>query len=169
LASVEAKLASGGLASPRRAALIERLLALLDHDRERTAARLLELADQVEREAAALLVDEARVVLEPVLRDAEATGDHQLLGLGIDGLRKLARYGSADAVVRRWPLVELAAREGVEAGAGLRPIVQLVELAAATEHPTLGERADALLSEQLPDHPDDTRLLRGLWSRSSGE
>src|SRR5690606_14381803 len=119
IASVETKLASGGLADQRRAGLTERLLALLDHDRERTAARLLELADQVEREVAALLADEALDLLEPSLSDADQL-DHQLLELGIDSLRKLDRYASAEAVVRRWSLVELAAREGVETGAGLR-------------------------------------------------
>jgi hypothetical protein len=60
-------------------------------------------------------------------------------------------------------------REGVEFGAGLRPLANLVELATDTNHPTLGARADALLAEQLPAHPDDTRLLRGVWARTSGE
>ncbi|HVI01326.1 MAG TPA: tetratricopeptide repeat protein, partial [Enhygromyxa sp.] len=169
IGSVESRLASGGLASERRQALCERLLALHDHDRVRTAARLLELAEQAEREVAALLAEEALILLEPTLDDAEQRGDQRLLELGIDGLRKLARYGHVEAVVRRWPLLELAVRDGVEAGAGLRPLAHLVEFAVATEHPELGERADALLAERLPDHPDDTRLLRGLWSRSSGE
>jgi tetratricopeptide (TPR) repeat protein len=169
IGSIESKLASGGLAGERRQALVERLLALFDHERERTAARLLELAEQAEREVAALLADEALAMLEGSLGEADKRGDQRLLELGIDGLRKLARYGSVEAVVRRWPSVELAVREGVEAGAGLRPLAHLVELAVATEHPTLGAQADALLAEQLPDHPDDTRLLRGLWSRTSGE
>jgi thioredoxin-like negative regulator of GroEL len=169
IGSIESKLASGGLAGERRQALVERLLALFDHERERTAARLLELAEQAEREVAALLADEALVMLEGSLGDADRRGDQRLLELGIDGLRKLARYGTVEAVVRRWPSVELAVRDGVEVGAGLRPLAHLVELAVATEHPTLGAQADALLAEQLPAHPDDTRLLRGLWSRTSGE
>ena len=169
IGSVESKLASGGLTPERRELLGQRLLGLLDDDREQTGAHLLALADQAEREVAALLADAALRTLEPLLDDAEARGDQRLLELAIAGLRKLARNGTADAVVERWPLVEYAVREGVEAGAGLRPLAHLVELAAASDHPTLAARADALLAEQLPDHPDDTRLLRGLWTRSSGE
>ncbi|PRP91374.1 Tetratricopeptide repeat protein [Enhygromyxa salina] len=169
IGSVESRLASGGLPPERRAALVERLLALHDGELQRTAARLLELAEQAEREVAAALADAAVGLLEPPLRDDEARGERELLELGISALRSLARHANPERVVERWPLVELAVLEGVDAGAGLRPLANLVELATTTNHPTLGERADTLLAEQLPDHPDDPRLMRGVWARSSGE
>ena len=167
--SIESRLASGGLDADRRAALVERLLALLDGELEQTARRLLELAEQAERDVAAALADSALTLLEPKLADEAGRGELQLLELGIAALRSLARYGSVERVLATWPVVEAAVREGVELGAGLRPLANLVELATSVADPKLGERADALLAEQLPEHPEDSRLMRGVWARTSGD
>ncbi|MCA9701164.1 MAG: hypothetical protein KC431_26825, partial [Myxococcales bacterium] len=84
------------------------------------------------------------------------------LRLALGALRTLARAGEAERLRVRWSLVEDAARrsESVE------PVAALVALVGAEGLLELSERADALLLEHLPAHPDDPKLLAAVWQRA---
>ncbi len=155
--SVEARLLAPGLPATRRDALILRLLALHDDDRRGTAIRLLALAEQAEREAAAGLADAALELLSPPQIEG--------IELALDALTLLARLGARERLLARWPALEQVVADQGE----IATLERLLALAGEFDQPELRERADALLRERLIRQPDDARLIEALWLRCSAE